>query len=1371
MALEVMLAGAQKTNEIRLVGPTIILGLGGTGKDVLLRIRRLMVEEYGRLEDLPFLRFIHMDTDQTLEAQQQYDLKAEDDPLYEMIKFNKYELVDLTTKEDVGDVIRNIKAYPQIKDWFQTKGRMHNLGNLSKGAGQVRMASRMAFALKANDIRGVFQNVMGQLLQAQVAAETQRLGFAFNQGNRNVYVVGSLAGGTGSGVFLDVGFMLKQVLHGFSRLGIFLLPSAFASFAGEHRMKANGYAALMELNHYSFGNSFPAPWDQAGSNLIAPPPYDTTYLIDSENAAGIMASPNELYQMIAESVFHEFWLGSFADKKRSVRINLVQFTQNAYLHPFWAGFDGMAGPAEKTIVGDSFTMRFSTFGQSTISLPAHRIMGACACRLGREIIELWQQQIEESYLEELYTRFLNRQDINFAQGDISLRDGGRLELRQLEDELYWQSKEAGVTWRQFFWNKIQELMLQLQAAPMKSKTEVLDRFITDIETWFGRENSDNKEDWGQVTRDIADTARKYTIQIKEAITNECGRLAGDPRYGISHVLAVLQEFKRVLRSELDNICYVPYFEKYILAWGDETQVHKHDLDQTVFDLRKHEHQLAFRTADVNRDLQLLCREEGDDRGILDSYLYARVSRLICRWGKEICEEIDKFLGKDTVHGDGLLAKYHRLSLSLDEFKVHLSRLKAYFENEKHYSHTKSLLDKSDFDRWYNIWVGGDETSPDYQPRLRVYSADLLHSVFNAQTVTEALDAIRKSSGNFIEYKILKRCKELLTGRAEEMNRRPSVLEALFVKVKDDNERSEIIRQISTMAHSWLHQPTNLGHIGGATVPSGQQKVFYVGVDQNDPYYGQFKSELSRVGSVNDVWEPIGLGGSKSGSIVFFSEVSGLPVFYPRSVSAANGLRQWYNTYYVNPQKMDSDNQDVLHTHKNRFLFNDIIPKTDDQAERYKYAVRAFTLGKILDILRVTKEEDGLRYSYVDNSCSWRPPNIVDLGVGEHDAIDFLFQRDQSPGSEKIYLKINDTAQWIVQQLTQRNMLSLYYLLLEFYRSFVYHPEVDRDDVPGLTLKRYRPQYAAIAHELQRMDEFVAHAQLTPQLLEERRRVTGGKMELSEDEYIMLFQPVCRKSGYYTERNVSNVVGGMSVRVKDAWVLDRERLLGPLPSRAMPESANLRTNPAVQMGGYQGGASSPATAPGFGGPGQSGGNDGMAGFTAPGSPEPAAPGFGGPGQSGGFNAAQGYGMAGPSGGNGGMPGFTAPGSPVPAAPGIGGPGQSGGFNAAQGYGMAGPSGRNGGMPGFTAPGSPEPAAPSFGGPGQSGGFNAAQGYGVAGPSGGNDGMPGFAASGSAMSGYSVQPGNMAQDTVVCPDCSQIVPKGEACPKCGRNLGVM
>ena len=52
---------------------TICIGLGGTGRGVLMRIRRLIVDRYKDLSNLPVVSFVHVDTDK--EATQAVSLR------------------------------------------------------------------------------------------------------------------------------------------------------------------------------------------------------------------------------------------------------------------------------------------------------------------------------------------------------------------------------------------------------------------------------------------------------------------------------------------------------------------------------------------------------------------------------------------------------------------------------------------------------------------------------------------------------------------------------------------------------------------------------------------------------------------------------------------------------------------------------------------------------------------------------------------------------------------------------------------------------------------------------------------------------------------------------------------------------------------------------------------------------------------------------------------------------------------------------------------------------------------------------------------------------------------------------------------------
>jgi len=52
-----------KTRESHKIQRTLCIGLGGTGRDVLMQIRRLIIDRYGKLDALPVVSFVHIDAD------------------------------------------------------------------------------------------------------------------------------------------------------------------------------------------------------------------------------------------------------------------------------------------------------------------------------------------------------------------------------------------------------------------------------------------------------------------------------------------------------------------------------------------------------------------------------------------------------------------------------------------------------------------------------------------------------------------------------------------------------------------------------------------------------------------------------------------------------------------------------------------------------------------------------------------------------------------------------------------------------------------------------------------------------------------------------------------------------------------------------------------------------------------------------------------------------------------------------------------------------------------------------------------------------------------------------------------------------------
>jgi hypothetical protein len=117
-----------------------------------------------------------------------------------------------------------------------------------------------------------------------------------------VFVVSSVAGGTGCGTLLDTGFLLCDISRHVHQIGemfaYVFLPNVYYRDvrAGElaPRSYANAYAALKEADHYtkripqqhgqgSDRSDFIVEWKPNDRKKIVGPPFDATYLLEMVN--------------------------------------------------------------------------------------------------------------------------------------------------------------------------------------------------------------------------------------------------------------------------------------------------------------------------------------------------------------------------------------------------------------------------------------------------------------------------------------------------------------------------------------------------------------------------------------------------------------------------------------------------------------------------------------------------------------------------------------------------------------------------------------------------------------------------------------------------------------------------------------------------------------------------------------------------------------------------------------------------------------------------------------------------------------------------------------------------------------------------------
>ena len=335
---------SSKVGQFRPIRPTVIIGLGGTGQRIALEVRRRIVHEYGELDRLPILGFFIIDTDIEKPI-----IPGIDEDTQKKIQLNPSEFFHAKVT-GTQKLKQELSAYPHLSEWVDRS--ILERGDVSVGAKGIRAIGRLAYFLNFETIKTAFNSVRSQVTnQPNLRYMAENHGVQVATG-LNVFIITSVCGGTGSGMFLDLAFTIKDLLSGteHQRIGYLILPGVF----GTDMAKASGYAALRELNHYQMDHEFEANWEnEPKPRVLEPPPFDFCYLINNSNGKINFHQKEHLFEMVAHNIFLEF-AHEFGQYKASLKDNL----QAAAI-----GTDKLGCP-----------LNYISLGLSTITFPKERII-------------------------------------------------------------------------------------------------------------------------------------------------------------------------------------------------------------------------------------------------------------------------------------------------------------------------------------------------------------------------------------------------------------------------------------------------------------------------------------------------------------------------------------------------------------------------------------------------------------------------------------------------------------------------------------------------------------------------------------------------------------------------------------------------------------------------------------------------------------------------------------------------------------------------------------------------------------------------------------------------------------------------------------
>ena len=281
----------------------LFVGLGGTGANALIRMKHQI---YNRMKlpvdpqtgiptaDHPAnMAFLALDTDLDIETLTYGNTGfAENGSEVFNIGVEKMQAV-------LDTMAINRKNGMPYAMWYPNNNKIAAI-NGTYGAGGKRPVGRAALFNRYSDIRGRVEQILDRLNADNPTAQSLE-----------IFLFTGIAGGTGSGIYLDVAYMLKSIsrkMHLFAKIyGYIFLPDVNSRDVHLSFLSSNGFSALKELDYFmehgkESTHFFEQPYTATltGTGSV---PMDYCHLISATDIHGHQYSKNDIMKSVVESVF------------------------------------------------------------------------------------------------------------------------------------------------------------------------------------------------------------------------------------------------------------------------------------------------------------------------------------------------------------------------------------------------------------------------------------------------------------------------------------------------------------------------------------------------------------------------------------------------------------------------------------------------------------------------------------------------------------------------------------------------------------------------------------------------------------------------------------------------------------------------------------------------------------------------------------------------------------------------------------------------------------------------------------------------------------------------------------------------------------
>lgn len=283
--------------------PIVFVGLGGTGIDALLRIKNevqtrmpLPKDDTGKIigTSPANIGFLAIDT-----------AKQAMEKSYGIAEFDKNgdEFVNISVDglpKAISAVVEQTRTDDVVWSWFD---RDINGNGGVDGANGIRQVGRFMLIQNIKEIKSKFEKTINRVLNAAKGQETTKL---------RIFVLTGIGGGTGSGTFIDVAYLLRkfgsEVNNNTTLFGYIFTPDLNKGKGGDQTsMYRNGFASLKELDYWMSIGSHGEHFKQDYSDTVRVDsnrrPFEYCHLITGRNFNGENVTYDEAMDSVAGDLF------------------------------------------------------------------------------------------------------------------------------------------------------------------------------------------------------------------------------------------------------------------------------------------------------------------------------------------------------------------------------------------------------------------------------------------------------------------------------------------------------------------------------------------------------------------------------------------------------------------------------------------------------------------------------------------------------------------------------------------------------------------------------------------------------------------------------------------------------------------------------------------------------------------------------------------------------------------------------------------------------------------------------------------------------------------------------------------------------------